>query len=368
MKSASYAEFLSPTGAAERFYSLPGQPGRSFQDELTHILKTYYEMAPNRDHDFLMCFHLSDITTQAPVLWKMLGEQKAFISLIGQTPTNGARVAMEAWQVCGGAMTNTAGSTCLKLNNYELMLTGKSTLESSGSHDQMQEEFEFLLNKIAAKNGTLKGNVQRTWIYCRDIDNNYAGMVQARNEIFTRHGLTKETHFITSTGIEGKAEIPGRLVSMDSLSLFGHQPGQIEHMNALDMLSPTHVYGVAFERGTRIIYGDRSSYYISGTASIDSHGEVLHTGNVARQTERTLENIAALLNNHQASLSDLKQAVVYLRDPADHRIVDDILAQSPLGKIPYIIVHAPVCRPTWLVEIEGIAVNDKGNRTFADFI
>ena len=68
--------------------------------------------------------------------------------------------------------------------------------------------------------------IHRTWIYCRDIDNNYRGLVEGRNGCFDRYGLTPESHFIASTGIEGCTELPGRLLHMDSLGIAGLEPGR----------------------------------------------------------------------------------------------------------------------------------------------
>ena len=135
-------------------------------------------------------------------------------------------------------------------------------------------------------------------------------------------------------------------------------------MEAPEYLSPTHLYRVAFERGTRVVYGDRSHYFISGTASIDAKGNIVHPGNVARQTVRTLDNIRALMERNGGSLSALKQAVVYLRDWADRDLVRRALMDSPLAGVPHLLLKAPVCRPGWLVEIDGIAVNGAGENAF----
>jgi len=149
----------------------------------------------------------------------------------------------------------------------------------------------------------------------RDIDNNYAGMVEARKKFFDDLGLTKETRYVASTGIEGKAANAGALVSMDSLSFGNIVEDQLAPMNAFENLSPTIVYGVTFERGLRVTFGDRSHLYISGTASIDKNGEILHSGNVVKQTERTIENVAALLSGQGAMLYDLAYLLCYVRNP-----------------------------------------------------
>ena len=48
-------------------------------------------------------------------------------------------------------------------------------------------------------------------------------------------------------------------------------------------------------------------------------------------------------------------AVVYLRDQADFRVVCNLLA-CRLPHVPLVVVHAPVCRPGWLIEMECMAV------------
>ena len=140
------------------------------------------------------------------------------------------------------------------------------------------------------------------------------------------------------------------------------------YLYALENLSPTHIYGVTFERATRMIYGDRSHYYISGTASIDKAGEILHVGDVRTQTERVFDNIEALLAEGNGKLADMKQAIIYLRDGADMNIVKEVVDRRMSPETGRMIVRGPVCRPGWLVEIEGIAVNTQGDKKFKDFI
>ena len=54
-------------------------------------------------------------------------------------------------------------------------------------------------------------------------------------------------------------------------------------------------------------------------------------------------------------LSDLAIAIVYLRNTEEIDSVKKIVEEK-LPDTPTVYVHGPVCRPTWLVEIEGIAI------------
>lgn len=116
---------------------------------------------------------------------------------------------------------------------------------------------------------SLRDNVWRTWLWVKDVDNNYQGLLDARNEVFLKEGLGQDSHTIASTGIEGEGMAPDQLVTMDAYAVAGLRSEQVAYLSALDHLSPTQRFGVAFERATRVNYRDRRHVFISGTASID---------------------------------------------------------------------------------------------------
>lgn len=53
------------------------------------------------------------------------------------------------------------------------------------------------------------------------------------------------------------------------------KPDQIKYLYARTHLNPTYEYGVSFERGTAVDFEDRRQIIISGTASINNHGEIV---------------------------------------------------------------------------------------------
>jgi enamine deaminase RidA (YjgF/YER057c/UK114 family) len=229
---------------------------------------------------------------------------------------------------------------------------------------------EQLFSSYAAHLGTLRStllaNTLRTWVFVRDVDSYYGGMVAARRGLFQREGLTPETHYVVSTGIEGGSADPGSLVALDALSVQGLDPEQVRYIDRLDHLNRTDEYGVTFERAVRLQHADRNHLYVAGTASIDAAGRVLHEGDVESQVERTIENISALLEEGRATLDDVAAMIVYLRDAADADRVRTLLER--IGPtLPYVGVRAPVCRPTWLVEIEALAITPDGDARWPVF-
>lgn len=261
------------------------------------------------------------------------------VSVIGQKPLDGRRTAV--WNVPfeDDDFLWTAG-----------LVPDDTSADSEGQMRQILEKYEAIL---ASKGLSIKDNCLRTWIFVRDIDNNYSGVVKGRKDYFDGIGLTKETHYIASTGIEGNASDPSVLVTMDAFAVRGIDSRNVKYLQALDRLNPTHEYGVTFERGTAFTHNGHSHIFISGTASIDYKGNVLYIDDVRKQTERAVGNIRALLQDAPAPtrLEDAEQAIVYLRNDADAPIVREALAELVPG-LNCIMVHGPVCRPTWLVEIE----------------
>lgn len=262
------------------------------------------------------------------------------VSLVGQPPLGGSQVAEwdfespESWRWHAG------------------IIADDLALDAEGQMRQIFEKYERML---AAEFMTVADHCLRTWIFVRDIDNNYAGVVRGRKEYFETIGLTPETHFIASTGIAGTHRDPRVLVVMDALAIPDIDPATIRYLKGSSHLSPTADYGVTFERGTSFAYDGFRYTLISGTASIDNHGQVLYPGDVGRQTLRAIENIRVLLAEDGATFEQVPTALVYLRNPEDTATVRTILDRE-LPCLDYLLLHAPVCRPDWLVEIECIAV------------
>jgi enamine deaminase RidA (YjgF/YER057c/UK114 family) len=322
-------------------------------------------------------FFMSDLVNQYPLFKEKLEantsvEEGSFgVSIVEQPPLPDNKIVMWAYHIIDekkeAQKYMDQGNLVWEHNNCrQIWTTQMVDANVESSFDQMDSIFKSYTPMIESYKLSLRDDVIRTWIYVQNVDANYEGVVISRRELFEKKGLTKESNFITSTGIEGRFHNPAVKVSMDALAVAGLEKGQVQFLNALDHLNPTHEYGVTFERGTTVEYGDRKQIFISGTASIDNKGEVVHVGDVYQQMHRAIDNIEALLRDTQAELSDLAKIIVYLRDQADYQIVDQYLINRFKG-LPYVIVWAPVCRPGWLIEIEGIALTENLNENYKNF-
>ena len=370
MIKVAHSVFESAGGCREDFFAATAEKSDNFAAEAAALWDAYLAALPqcscSDDGEVLLRFHLSDVTNQLPELERLVGHRKSLLSIVGQAPAN-ARIALEAWHWHGASLTRSGGGVVAGLQNYRAHWFNVPQLPAASSYEQTAAEFEQLKKFLAASGGNVASHTVRTWLYCRDVDNNYQGLVDARNDFFAANGLTRDTHFIASTGIEGQMADVHRLVKMDSLSIPELRPEQMIYLSAPEMLSPTTLYGVSFERGTRVVYGDRSHYFISGTASIDSAGKVVHPHDVIAQSCRMLDNVDALLKSSGSELSQIRWATLYLRDIADADAVTAIVKSRIGSDLPLVTVKAPVCRPGWLVELECVAVNDRGDSAYPDF-
>ena len=313
-------------------------------------------------------FFVSDAINQAPYLTASAGEA---VSVVQQPPLNGAKASVWLYFVEDIQLSNDAnGVTVMQRPNYKHLFHTQLHKRSAGNasksplmplpssiEHQTAEIFDGYSQSLAKYDCSLERNCIRTWIFVQDVDVQYAGMVSARREYFEREGLTNDTHYIASTGIEGRYIFPDVLMLMDAYAIVGIEPAQIKYLHALTHLNPTYEYGVTFERGASVDYGDRRHIFISGTASINNRGKIVHPLDIEKQTERTFENIQALLREAKASMDDVAHLIVYLRDTADYAIVNQYMQQN-YPEVPHVIVLAPVCRPGWLIEIECMAIKN----------
>ena len=308
-------------------------------------------------------YFLSDATNQVPVIQE---RDACTVSYIQQPPLDGSKVAVWLYLQKGTEVKPMNNSTIVRHNGYQHIWTfGLMDSTSATSYMQTWQTLFIYIDILKLFQATLEGNCVRTWFFVRDVDTQYGGLVKSRRECFVEQGLTPETHYIASTGIGGSPYDPKALVQLDSYAMTGFEPQQQRYLYGLSHLNRTIEYGVTFERATLMQYGDRNHVFISGTASINHKGEVMYVGNVQQQTFRMWENVETLLNEGGMSYEDVMQIIVYLRDGADYEMVKGLFDQK-FPHIPTVFTLAPVCRPTWLIEMECIAVK-KANNDFRDF-
>jgi len=352
----------------EFWYSIVPQKSKPIADQIREIEQAEFELfeSQNIAPETIAARRIfsSDLINHSDEIDKYKTRQKSdfFLSVTEQPPANNVKIAL-----MGMCLYNILPNGKIRNDNIICMDTDTGIKhifiehlldieadEYSDAESQTTKIFNFLEEKLAEFGTTTKESVLRTWIYAPHVDADYPGIVKARKVLFDVMNMTEETHYIASTGIQGGSGNRFARVFMDVYAVVGIQQNNVRYIQAPEHLSPTHVYGVTFERATAAELGKMDFLFISGTASIDNKGAVVHPGDVVKQTERTLENISALVDSANFQKEDLSSFIVYLRDPADYEFVKPLIEQY-CPDLPIVYVKAFVCRPGWLIEIEGTA-------------
>lgn len=335
-------------------------PRLTYTEQVDALLEAYHEMLEGDLKGAVAVFKrffISDAANQADYLLAIHAEQSGCaLSIVEQPPLDGTKVALWVYLQKNVQMKALSGGIYeVKHGAYRHLWMAGAYNQASNSEYQMRLLLNDYVMQLLENGCSLAENCVRTWIYVQNVDVNYAGVVKARNEVFVTQNLTDKTHFIASTGIAGRHANPKVWVQLDAYAVDGVKKEQIHYLYAPTHLNPTYEYGVSFERGTYVDYGDRRQVFISGTASINNIGEVVYPGDIRKQTLRMWENVEVLLKEAECTFDHVGHLLVYLRDVADYTVVSEMFEER-FPNIPKVYLLAPVCRPGWLIEMECMAV------------
>ena len=311
------------------------KPEDTYEEQLNAVLNTYDYLLTQELKGavaILKRYFLSDAANQADTLLALTTEGSGCtLSIVEQPPLDGTKIALWVYlltDVQTQVLHN--GLFEVKHSAYRHFWGGSAFNRAANSEYQTRLLLNDYVMQLMEQGCRLADNCIRTWFFVQNVDVNYV------------------------------------LVQMDTYAVAGLQPEQIHFLYAPTHLNPTYEYGVSFERGTYVDYGDRRQIFISGTASINNKGEVVYPGNIRKQTERMWENVETLLKEAECTFENLGQMIVYLRDIADYAVVKAMYDQR-FPHTPKVFVHAPVCRPGWLIEMECMGVKECKNKGYAPF-
>ena len=324
------------------------------------------------------------------IMKEFYGSELPATSYIPQAPCNNKLVSIEAMGVGRGfdeveirrlsermVVTRHDGIEWVHLTNLT------PHLNDGPLYDRSLDVFQQMAAGLA-EYGYDINQVIRTWLYLGDIvgpeadTQRYKELNRARTDFF------KNCHFggdllpegwkypvypaSTGIGADGRgfmASCAALVTERSDVKLVPlENPVQVSAFDYGQCYSPK---SPKFARAMVVAAGDTATTFISGTASI-TDSETQHLGDVVKQTEQTLDNIAALIGEDNfarhampglgATLDDLALVRVYIKHQEDYPKTREVCRRR-LGGTPTIYAVADVCRPDLLVEIEGIAFSQR---------
>lgn len=268
-------------------------------------------------------------------------------------------VQMHAVSTPGGLgridLDGSAGARIARKNGRGFVaVTGLAAPEAGSAPEQAREMFLRSYELLRRAGGDMR-RVARTWLWLGDILSWYDAFNDVRTRFFHECGLVNgspdDAHLPASTGI-GIGPAPRGACAMDLVAVVGERPGIRLH-NDCGRQRSAYNYGSAFSRAAVAPTPAGQAAYVSGTASIDAEGRTTHVGDSAAQTDETVANVRAVLNDLDFDDGDVVQAIVYCKTPEIER---EFLARADAPPWPHITAVAPVCRDDLSIEIEATAV------------
>ena len=209
-------------------------------------------------------------------------------------------------------------------------------------------------------------HILRIWNYVPHIHEASAGIdrymlfCKGRAEAFAAHYGHEFSHRLSAASAVG---CPGDALVVHMLA--SREPGcPIENPRQIAAHRYPERYGPkspSFARGTVSGPSWAGTVFVSGTASIVGH-ESLFPGDPARQTEETMRNIEAVLDEggvpgRGGPLGErLESLRVYVRFPEQQEVIRAAVLATTGRAVPTAWLQAEVCREELLVEIEAIGL------------
>lgn len=143
---------------------------------------------------------------------------------------------------------------------------------------------------------------------------------------------------------------------------FSHRVCQLECGECREPALDSLWRGMSLYPGTPYDYSStaRGLVFTAGACPLDQTGRVVALGDFERQAAQTVENLIAVLAEHDVGTNALLKTTVYVvsTDRADLVRVWDIVS-ARLGRAPSTLLGVTLLGyPDQLVEIEAIAAND----------
>ncbi|MBC8056027.1 MAG: hypothetical protein H7Y61_05570 [Rhizobiales bacterium] len=270
---------------------------------------------------------------------------------------------LDAW--IHGAAAEERRHGCIRYMTDGDWLHGLAEMDDSalGLQAAAHRAYEDLFEVLAA---SACPNLLRLWNYFADINRPADG-----SERYRQFNAGRQQAFIDArrSAFEGAPAACALGTLGGPLRVYflaGRRPSiAIENPRQVSAYRYPDTYGPrspTFSRAALADAGDgRKVLFISGTASIVGHATV-HVGDVRRQTEESLLNIATLRRAaaERAGVvfaADALTYTVYVRDAADlasvrHVFEREVGAGSPAAR-DAVYVQADICRADLLVEIEA---------------
>lgn len=276
-------------------------------------------------------------------------------------PQLGTSPVVEVWMSASPVVSGTRGRVSFSKN--EQVLLGHLSVDERdyGSLEEASREAYETILPFAGDMGF--PHYLRIWNYIPDINGEIDGVERYKRFCTGRHAGLERFAFPESRlpAASGVGSPSGEILIYFLAAL--DSGVQLENPRQVSAFHYPAQYGPdspAFSRAMIKDWGAGKHLYISGTASIVGH-ESRHRDDVLPQLAESLRNMRTLVQSAGsehgvgiASLAELSQLKVYVRDEQDHGLIREHMDEQVGEDVPVIYLGGDLCRRNLLVEVEGL--------------
>ena len=198
--------------------------------------------------------------------------------------------------------------------------------------------------------GLVWTDVVRTWIYLDELLQWYGDFNRIRTEYFDV-SCVFDGVVPASTGI-GIGNLAGAACCMGLVAARPHDGCMSIQSVDSPMQGSALDYRSSFSRAVEIVTTEARQLMISGTASIAPNGDTMHTGDVVKQIELTMQVVEAILKSRHMGWGDATRMIAYHKNPEYVTNFMNYCAAANIGLENCLFVHADICRDDLLFELE----------------
>ncbi|NOY75483.1 MAG: translation initiation inhibitor [Kiritimatiellaeota bacterium] len=256
---------------------------------------------------------------------------------------------------------NRVGSTFIFDGHKHCVLSGvHATASHPNRGDDVAEAFKIMSEALRSV-GFDFSNVIRMWNYLDELLDWYDEFNSVRNAFFAEHSVY-DSLVPAGTGI-GAVNRFGTAYIGDLWAVEPLNSTNFSNLAAFAVPSPLQCpaidYKSSFSRAVELVSGNFRTLCVSGTASIESGGETVFPDDTAKQIDKTLQVISAILESRDMEWSDTIRAIAYFADIDDLPLLAERMEANNIPPIQMAISHAAICRDDLLFEIELDAVTHR---------
>lgn len=220
--------------------------------------------------------------------------------------------------------------------------------ERKNFKEQLVAEYELVDRQIKKYNFSWK-NIFRFWNYMENVIQSYETFNKVRNIFFEKNEIKI---YPAATGIQANLFENEVFIGFDAVK------SEVVKLSKIfsDKQIEASEYGPKFSRGMSLSFPcNKKKVYVSGTSTIGHTAESLFQNDLYANVRYVLDSVKHILEKENMNFKNIVQSVIYVKNKEIRSVFSQEYLEQKLN-FPFVVLEVPICRDTFLFEMECLAV------------